>query len=516
MITLPSRRKCASLLLSQAVLISVIGAGLAAAAPAPSGGTVSIQTVPALEGVRVALGSHVVRTGADGSASVQVSDLNGIASRVELADTQLDATDTITLAKVQPAPHAAAHESHLTLGLDVTSRVALQIDPGGTGVSPDAVVSLSLHSVTGERIVIDPRQESSVSLSSRRTRLQNGVLTSQVVTWSVDSVSAGRGVAVSAMHPRFDPFGQSTWQLKLHPVRGTLIVDTVPKTAGVSFALDGATITTGEDGRGQGVITDLNDVVDRVRLDSGSAGPLSVSLVRVAKLPPGAPFHRHVLAVLTVRRPVSLAFRDASGAPVSPGRISEVRLQGGGATVTLTGREIGEPVSLLSGVATQVDRVWQSRRLTYAIVAVHLEGSNAVFAGKQRFSPTTSATWHISVAVFNLHVTVRDVVFGRRISSSVWVTRPNGEGYGVHLGAAAPTVLTSLVRGSYDLQAKAAVYGSHTKVLVSRNDSVDLRVVTRLDVIVMVLALALVAGSVIVFGRMLRGAQVQRSKAGGT
>jgi len=120
MITLPSRRKCASLLLSQAVLISVIGAGLAAAAPAPSGGTVSIQTVPALEGVRVALGSHVVRTGADGSASVQVSDLNGIASRVELADTQLDATDTITLAKVQPAPHAAAHESHLTLGL--TSR----------------------------------------------------------------------------------------------------------------------------------------------------------------------------------------------------------------------------------------------------------------------------------------------------------------------------------------------------------------------------------------------------------
>src|SRR6266700_279414 len=217
MIILPSRRKCASLLLSQAVLISVIGAGLAAAAPAPSGGTVSIQTVPALEGVR---------------------------------------------------------------------------------------------------IVIDPRQESSVSLSSRRTRLQNGVLTSQVVTWSVDSVSAGRGVAVSAMHPRFDPFGQSTWQLKLHPVRGTLIVDTVLKTAGVSFALDGATITTGEDGRGQGVITDLNAVVDRVRLDSGSAGPLSVSLVRVAKLPPGAPFHRHVLAVLTVRRPVSLAFRDASGAPV--------------------------------------------------------------------------------------------------------------------------------------------------------------------------------------------------------
>ena len=39
MITLPSRRKCASLLLSQAVLISVIGAGLAAAAPESLGRT---------------------------------------------------------------------------------------------------------------------------------------------------------------------------------------------------------------------------------------------------------------------------------------------------------------------------------------------------------------------------------------------------------------------------------------------------------------------------------------------
>jgi hypothetical protein len=240
-------------------------------------------------------------------------------------------------------------------------------------------------------------------------------------------------------------------------------------------------------------------------------------LVRVAKLAPGAPLRRHVLAVLAVRRPVSLAFKDASGAPVSPARISEVRLQGGGATVTLTGKQIGEPVTLLSGVATQVDRVWQPRRLTYAIVEVHLEGSNAVFAGKQRFSPSTSATWHISVAVFDLKVTVRDVVFGTRISSSVWVTRPNGKGYAVQLGAGgAPTALTSLVRGSYDLQAKAAVYGSHTKVLVSRNDSVDLRVVTRLDLIVMVLTLVLVAGSIIVFGRMLRGAQMQRSKAGGT
>jgi hypothetical protein len=220
--------------------------------------------------------------------------------------------------------------------LDVTTQLSLQINPGDSGVAASMVRSVRLHSIAGDRIDVDPRQSPYVSLSSRRTRLQNGVLRTQVVTWSVDSVKAGPGVALSARDQGFDPFGQSTWSLDLHAVGGTVVVDTVPKTPGVVFTLEGATITTGANGSGTGVVGDLNGVADRIHLKSPRAGPFSVSLMRIVKRPPGAHFHRHLLAALAVRRPVSLSFRDASGA-VPPDRINEVRLQGGGSTVILKG-----------------------------------------------------------------------------------------------------------------------------------------------------------------------------------
>ena len=509
MIILPRRWKWVSLLLAGGILLSMVTGGLAAAAPSSaSGGTVFLRTVPPLGGVRIQVGGQAVTTGPDGSVSMTVNDLNGIASQVGLATSQLG-NNTLTLAKVQPGSHVP-HESRLTLGLDVSTQLSLQINPGDTGVAASMVRSVRLHSSAGDRIDVDPRVSPYVSLSSRRARLQNGVLRSQIVTWSVDSVKAGPGVALTAQNQGFDPFGQSTWSLDLQAVRGTVVVDTVPRTAGVVFFLEGATITTGENGRGTGVVGDLNGVADRIRLKSPQAGPSSVSLMRIAKLPPGAHFHRHLLAVLAVRRPVSLSFRDASGAPVPPDRIKEVRLEGGGSTVILKGSEIGQPVSLLAGVATQVNRVWEPRQLTYAVAAVHLDGSNAVFAGKQRFNPTISRTWPISVAVFNLKVTVHDAIFGNTISTSVWVTRPDGARYRVKLGAGAST-LTSLVRGNYDLEALSAVYGSHTKLLVSRNDKVDLRVITRLDLVAMILAVVAVAVAVVMLGRYLRILQLRRS-----
>lgn len=505
----PRHMRTASLLLVAGVLLGIVDAGYAVAAPSASGGTVFLQTVPALGGVHVSVASQVVTTGPDGSATLPVSNLNEIASTVALAGDQLDATDSLKLVKVQPGPHVT-RESHLTLGLDVTSHVRLRIDPADTGVPATTIRSVNLHSITGERVVADPQQSSALDLTSRRTRLENGVLTTQVVTWSVDSVRAASGVAVRAAQPAFDPFGQSTWALKLAPVRGTVVVDTVPKTSGVSFALEGATITTGPDGRGQGVVGDLNAVAGRIQLASATAGTVSVALQRVAKLPSGAPYRRHVLAVLTVRHPVSLTFKDASGAPVPSSRITEVRLQGGGNTIILKGADVAEPVSLVSSVATQVERIWRPRQVTYSVTAVTMDGSDAVFAGRQRFNPN-AARWSIALAVFNVKVTVRDVVFGRQITSSAWVTRPDGQRFQVDLGKGGATVLTSLVRGNYDLQALSAVYGSHTKLLVSRNDVVKLRVVTRLDLIVMILALVALAGSVIVLGRILRKRRTPRS-----
>jgi hypothetical protein len=500
----------AAWLLTAGVLLGSTGVGVAAAAP-NRGGTVFVQTVPGLSGVRLLVGGSSVMTGPGGTAEVQVADLNGIASQVRLANDQLDGSDTLAISKVRPAPHAAKHESRLSVGLDITSTVTLSIAPGSTGVPASLVKAVRLHSVTGQIRTVDPLATPTIRLPSRETRLVAGTLSSQVVTWSVDSVTAAPGVSVTARQPGFDPLGHTRWPLQLQTVHGTVMVDTIPKTSGVMFSLEGATITTGAAGNGQGVVADLNNVADRLQLATSAAGAANVSVLRVVRQPAATPGQRHVLVALAVRRPVELSFSDASGRPVPANQLSQVEITSGGTRVNLTGPAIAQPVSLLAQTATQNGRVWESRQLTYTVSTVSLNGSNAVFAGRQALNPNTASSWRISLAVYAIKVTVHDVLFGSRISSSAWVTRPDGYRYPVHIGAGTPTTLTSLVRGSYDLHVKAAVIGSHTRLLVSRSDQVNLRVITRMDAVVILLAVGALAGGVVWFGLSLRRSFGRRS-----
>src|SRR5262249_35208224 len=150
-------------------------------------------------------------TGPGGTAEVRVPDLNGIASQVRLASDQLDGANTLAISKVQPAPHVAQHESRLSVGLDITSTVTLGIAPGSTGVPASMVRAVRLHSVTGQIRTVDPVATPTIRLQSRETRLVAGALSPQVVTWSVDSVTAAPGVSVTARQPGFDPLGHTRW-----------------------------------------------------------------------------------------------------------------------------------------------------------------------------------------------------------------------------------------------------------------------------------------------------------------
>lgn len=481
------------------------------AADAGSSGVVYLSTVPAVAGVQLKVGSALTTTDGNGRASAQVPDLNGIASTVALAADRLDGRTTVAISRVVPAPHIIAHVSNLTIGLDLSSRVRLHVGGGSAGVRPGTVRSVRLHSITGQTITVDPRRQHTVTLQSRIARLEHNTLTTQHVTWSVDKITAGSGVALTTATPRFDPLSRPVWNLVLRPVHGVVEVDTVPATPGVVFLLEGAAFTTDKNGRAFAPVSDLNDVDERLRLDTPVAGSDSVSLMEIRKLPPLAAYHRRLLAALTIRRPVSLHFVDMNGRPIDPNRISEVRLTGGGSVVQLTGADARSPVMLTSSVATQVNRVWVSRSITYAVEAVQLDGGGAVFAGQQRFDPNAALTWPVKLAVFNLSVTVHDALFGHRIESQMLITRPDGKTYAVQIGSGVPTRLGSMVRGMYGLTVVSAVFGGHTQTLVSRNDAIDLRVITLLDVVVLV-----VAGLLIVVATMALGNWMARRRRSST
>jgi hypothetical protein len=479
-------------------LLASTPAAAAAAGPVP--GTVFIQTVPALAGVHLLVGTAPVTTATGGVAKVTVANFNDVASKVTLASSALDARDTVSLATVNVAPHTVKYESHLTVGLNVTSKVTLQISGGNTGVSPGDVQSIRLHSLTGKTMQVDPHVTPTVSLLSRQTRLIAGTVTAQAVTWSVDSLLANPGVSVTTAQAAFDPLTQGTWPLVLLPVAGTVMVDTVPATPGVSFGLEGATGTTDAHGHATMPVTDLNGVDAGLKLDASQAVGSTVSVLRVAGLPPGATFQRHLVAALAVNRSVSLGFTDSGGRPIAASRVSDVKITGGGGTTDISGAQLLSPVSVLAEQGKLVNGTWQPQQVMYTVTRVTVDGSDAVFAGQQRFNPNTSSNWSISLSAFDLTVTVRDVLFGRRIASAAEVTRPDGEQYGVLLGAGQPTVLRSIVRGQYTLLTRSAVVGADSKILVSKNSDVEIRVVTLSDVAVLAMVVLAASLSVVVLG----------------
>jgi hypothetical protein len=474
-----------------------------ASAAGSTAGTVFIRTVPALPGVSLLVSGVQVTTDGTGSARVGVADINNAASQVSLADKALDARSTLSVAYVKPDPHSGRHESHLTVGLDVTSQVTLRLSPGTSGVAPSTVHVVRLHSVTGQTIQVDPQRTRTVSLLSRKARFVAGVVTAQVVTWSVDSLRAGPGVSVTTTsRSGFDPLASDVWPLLLQPVAGTVVIDTVPATPGVSFRLGGATFTTDAKGRATGPVSDLNALSTRLALNTpDTSSGSSVALLRVASAAAGGPFRRRLIAGLAVSRPVSLSFTDRTGQAVPADRVGTVVLAGDGKTVTVTAAQLQDHVALLAEKASLEHGVWTPQQVTYAVTSVTVEGSDAVFAGQQRFNPNGTDEWRIALSVFNVSVTVRDVLFGSRIASAATVTRPDGVQYAVQLDGDQPTVLRSLVRGQYVLTTKSAVAGARSTILVSKNSDVELRVVTLRDVLVIAALTAAIAISVVLLGR---------------
>lgn len=471
-------------------------------AAANTGGTVFLSTVPAEPGVTLDVGGATVTTGTDGSATVQAADLNGIASRIRLASGRAGNGQGVSISKVLSGLHLK-HESHLSIGLDVTSTVTLKLQQGSTQVSPSSVHLLRLHSITGKVRKIDPQKQQQVSLLARRTRLIHGQLTPQTVTWSVDRVAVAPGVAVTTANGRFDPGRNSTWVLALQPIKGEVVIHTAPSTPGVVFLLDGATMTTGPAGNVTAPIDDLNNVSDRLQLASANASGLLVSNLRVSKLPPRKVRQRVVTAALDVRRLVVLRFVDLKGAPIPASRIAEVSLSSGNALVSRVGSQLDDPAALLTQVAAKAGGGWQTRKVVYSLRSVKLDGGQAVFNGRQRFQPSDGATWNISLAVFSLTMTAHDALFGYQIRSRVVITRPSGAHYAVELSKVKSAVSKSMVRGLYGLTVDSALVGGQTSVLVSRDDKVDLRVVTLLDSVVMIVVILIILLSAVLGGRVL-------------
>ncbi len=273
----------------------------------------------------------------------------------------------------------------------------------------------------------------------------------------------------------------------------TLTIVTVPRLPRVRLALGDRMFATGRDGTARiaaapGTYTlRLIDVDLRggdVRSRFSRWGDNWFSAVRTVRV--------HGPTSLTVgfeqAARVSLAFVDRQGRAVDSRRVTKVTLSS-----TVGSRDSFRPDRARWLIAERVTRRFYGlaqTRVEYSVERAVVAGSNVVNKAQQRFFPAPGRLVRLQLLLYSARIDVRDLVFGFPIGKSIDLVYPDGSGTTLHLSGG-QLRLSSLPRGTYGVKVHAWGYAPVFPLALSKDQTVTLRVVSYLDMVVIVAAIVL-------------------------
>jgi hypothetical protein len=195
---------------------------------------------------------------------------------------------------------------------------------------------------------------------------------------------------------------------------------------------------------------------------------------------------------------VSVHFTDLAGAPIDTKTITSYTLKSSmGDHIE---RSDEKPIWLPSTRVGRLGGDLEVLKIYYSMDEVMVDGSNVVHHAQYRFQPTETQKWTIPLLYFSAHFSGADAIFGSPKGSSVKIIAPDGQAQVVPLGKDGTAYLPSLPRGTYTVQVLGGGYSPPAPVALSKNQSVNLVVVSYLD-----MALVAGLGIVIVVGLLLVG-----------
>jgi hypothetical protein len=281
-----------------------------------------------------------------------------------------------------------------------------------------------------------------------------------------------------------------------------LTIATVPPMAGVRFTAGGQTFASGRDGIASIVLpagTYGLELVDRdfqrggvrsrfARWESSAFTPDRVLNLR-------GPTHLQVGFERSVL--VDLAFVDRSEQPVDKSLVTKVTL-----TSTIGTRDSFKPDRprwlIASRIARRFDGI-EATQIEYALQRAVYAGTNVVHKAQQRFYPSKTRRVVLHLLLYSVRLRAHDLLFGFGMGKSADLTYPDGRRISFPL--AGGKRLSSLPRGTYAIKVHAWGYTPLVTVALSKDQSIDLRVVSYLDMIVMFLGAAAISAFLILARR---------------
>jgi hypothetical protein len=285
------------------------------------------------------------------------------------------------------------------------------------------------------------------------------------------------------------------------PISGSLMVRAIPAWSGIVYELDGETFVSDD----KGVVridvkrwsTDLRSriTIHDAYNDNGSRASFSNWRAWLS------PHSRDVFATFRISDPVTFSFIDMDGIPVDNATIDSIVIKSTtGDIVTMTGQQLAEPVLLTSTVITTPEGLF-NKPITYVIDGVYIDGANVVHRAQQRTTFEKSRHWEIKLLFYGVKFHASDAFFGSPLGKEIVVEAADGTRQHLTIDEKGEAVIPRLPRGEYNVSVVGAGYSPPRPIMVSRDQVVELEVISHLDV-ALVLALAVMAVSgLLIIGR---------------
>jgi phospholipase C len=261
------------------------------------------------------------------------------------------------------------------------------------------------------------------------------------------------------------------------------VIQTVPEVPGMRFSANGIQFRADSEGRAH--------PPPRLVGSRGSLQAIPTEISSGVRAGFDRWYRGRAIAAVNLDHRVELGFVDLDGNRVDPDVVQSVTLTGSNGRRHVLGG--GTPLWLQGNRVVPETQGRKSTAVSYAAEEVVVGGSSVVHRAQQRFFPADGPDVKLRLLLFSARFEVRDALLGFPIGSAVRLEYPNGQVQSQGLGPGADLTVRGLPRGDYRVSVDALGISSSRPVALSGDQRVELKVISWLDVAVVLLGLASIA-----------------------
>ncbi len=288
-----------------------------------------------------------------------------------------------------------------------------------------------------------------------------------------------------------------------------LAIYTIPATPGAVFKLNGQPYTADQNGvvniqvNTSGMYSlevlpiDQNTLPANVRMEFARWNDNVFTSSRQVYFPRD---HR-LEAGFTIKYQVDQVFHDTEGKLVDPARISSMAIKGIGNTYRF-GK--AGPIWLPANHLTRrIGQRLESNEVLYYFREVTIDGASVINKSEQRFRIRPNDVWPVQVLLYSVNFSARDALFHFPTGKGIELTYPDGSQQQFLFDSPdAELTISSLARGSYSARIIGAGGSAPlTPIHLSRDQDVELLIVSYLDMGILFLVEIVIALGLLFLGR---------------